>query len=323
MNIFAMDIGYNKVKAVNGERQRSFPSVVGSTYQRRFALNNGDGIRLLTPHEVVIGDAAVQYSRFAAPRRDRQWLQTDDYYDLFLAALSELTDSSGQCRVVTGLPVKYYNDKDVLAPRLKQVHSFTRYGRSPQTWNVSEIHILMQPIGTLLRECLDEQGWVHKPNLAKGHIGIIDIGGLTSNFVHSYGLNLVEHECTHEDQGGWSVVAMVREYIEENFPGLNLRDHEIAQAIIDRSLMYEGEPRDLVDVVEESAQALSASLCNVAHSLWSMGKLDVILLTGGGSLLIGEYIRRDIQRAQVVERPVTANVEGYYRYGLFQENKGK
>lgn len=322
MNIFAMDIGYNKVKGKHEDRQINFPSVVGTSYTRRFAIN-GEGIHLLTPRDVVVGEAAVQFSRFAAPRRDRQWLQTDSYYDLFLAALSELTETSGQCRIVTGLPVKYYHDKDVLAPRLKQVHSFTRSGRSPQTWNVSDIHILMQPLGTLLRECIGEDGKINDAALAKGHIGIIDIGGLTSNFVHSFGLNLVEHECTHVEEGGWSVVAMVREYIEENFLGLKLRDHEIAQAIIDKSLHYEGEVRDISAIVEASTGALAESLCNVAHSLWSLAKLDAILLTGGGSLLAGASVQSDIQRAVIVDRPVTANVEGYYRYGLFRENRGK
>lgn len=325
MHVFGIDVGYNQTKVTDGEKIAGFPSVVGTIYQRRFAgLNGGNGeICLNTPRKVIVGDAAIQFSRFASMQRNRQWLQTDDWLDLFYAGMSEITPENGQCRIVTGLPVKYYQDKEIILPRLKTVHSFSRAGRSPQVWNVSECHVLMQPVGTLLRECLDAKGAMSNADMAKGHTAVIDVGGLTTNFCHTLNLRPIEHECTHEDQGGWSVVAMVREYIEQTYPGLNLRDHEIAQAIIDKSLHYEGESKSLSAIVDDSASSLCESLCKVAESLWSIKKLNTILITGGGSLLLHTHIQRRIPRAVVVKHPVTANVEGYYRYGLFQENKGK
>lgn len=43
---------------------------------------------------------------------------------------------------------------------------------------------------------------------------------------------------------------------------------------------------------------------------------DVILLTGGGSLLIGEILKAHYKNCLQIENPVFANVEGYYRMGL-------
>jgi plasmid segregation protein ParM len=43
---------------------------------------------------------------------------------------------------------------------------------------------------------------------------------------------------------------------------------------------------------------------------------DVILLTGGGSLLLGEILKSHYKNCQIIPNPVFANVQGYYRMGV-------
>lgn len=105
MNI-GLDLGYWATKAVAGERRISFPSLVGTLDRGRFAFSeNGAGIVLVEPARVQVGEDAVRQSRFVHRREDRSWIESEEYYHLALAALTELTTATVvELRVVTGLP---------------------------------------------------------------------------------------------------------------------------------------------------------------------------------------------------------------------------
>jgi hypothetical protein len=52
-----------------------------------------------------------------------------------------------------------------------------------------------------------------------------------------------------------------------------------------------------------------------ASQLWgSAARLDEILLTGGGSHMLANYIGRHFSHVSVLDEPVYGNVEGYYRF---------
>ena len=98
-------------------------------------------------------------------------------------------------------------------------------------------------------------------------------------------------------------------------PELDLRDHEIVQAITNRWVRYFGEPIDLTEIVEETIAPMAEQVIAQASQLWNAGaRLDAILISGGGALLLGPTIRRHFRHAQIVEEPVFANVIGYYRF---------
>jgi hypothetical protein len=73
MNI-GLDVGYSAVKAVAGNRRVSFPSVVGTPDQARFSLNGtaGGDIILTEPRHVLVGQGAVEQSRFLRRREGRK-----------------------------------------------------------------------------------------------------------------------------------------------------------------------------------------------------------------------------------------------------------
>ena len=75
-----IDVGYNATKAVTDKRRATFPSAVGTPDRARFALNgNGaSAIVLTTPDHVLIGDEAVQQSRFLNRREDHHWITSPE-----------------------------------------------------------------------------------------------------------------------------------------------------------------------------------------------------------------------------------------------------
>ena len=138
MNL-GIDLGYSAVKMVADQRRKTFPSVVGTPDLGRFSLGEqNDNIILTTPAHVLVGEGAMSQSRFVNRREDRAWIESAEYYHLFLAALTELTTATVvELLLVTGLPVAFYNDKATLRERLMGIHKVAREGRHAQTFTAA------------------------------------------------------------------------------------------------------------------------------------------------------------------------------------------
>jgi len=314
-----IDLGYSAVKAVAGEageRRVTFPSVVGTPDKARFSLNGNTSIVLTTPHHVQVGQGAVVQSRFLRRREDRRWWSSDEWYDLFLAALTELTPATTvELRIVTGLPVAFFGDREEMKNRLLGTHRVQREGRHAQTFRVPRCHVIPQPFGTLLSVALNDQGRIVNRDLASGAVGIIDIGGKTTNLLSVYKLAEVSRETASIDVGAWDAIRAVRRWLDDHLPDLELRDHQIADAMIARRVRYYGEEMDITEVVEEALEPLAEQIRAEVTQLWNGGGgLDAILISGGGALLLGPSIRRHFRHARVVEEPIFANALGYWRF---------
>lgn len=314
-----IDIGYNATKAVTDKRRTTFPSVVGSPDRASFTLNGGNeaAIVLLSPSHVLIGEEAVQQSRFLNRREDRRWIDSGEWLELFLAALTELTSGSPvDVEIVTGLPVSFYSDKEQVQQRLLGEHRVQREGRRGQLLRVVNARVIPQPFGSLLAEVLDERGQIQQRDLAQAAVGLIDIGGKTCNLLSVNRLSEIGRETTSVNIGGWNLVRAVRQWLAQHYPGLDdLRDHQLAAAIQARSLHYYGEPvKDFPAVANDLAADLARQILSEASHLWNGGAtLDAILITGGGALLLGEHIRRHWAHARLVSEPVYGNAVGYWK----------
>lgn len=315
-----IDLGYNAVKVTgDGGRRFAFPSAVGTPDRARFSLNgNGAGaIVLLQPEHVLVGEEAVAQSRFLTRREDRRWIESPEWYALFLAALTELTTATvADVALVTGLPVAFYADKEAVAERLLGEHRPQREGRRAQVLRVTQVRVIPQPFGSLLAEVLDDRGGIADATLAKSAVGIIDVGGKTCNLLSVNRLAEIGRETASVNVGGWDLVRGVRAWLSQNYPGLDdLRDHALAEAIQARALRYYGEPvADFSAVVEAQAAELAGQVIAEASHLWNGGAtLDAVLVTGGGALLLGDAIRKHWKHTRVVADPIHANATGYWK----------
>lgn len=317
MNI-GFDGGYNAIKAVAEARRVSFPSVTGTPDRARFSLNGHPDELIITVagHEYLIGEAAIIQSRFIQRREDRAWTESQEYYRLFLAALTELSQANWvELKIVTGLPIAYFGDKERLAQRLKGEHKTQRDGRKSQTFKVLDVRVIPQPFGALLSEALDNQGRLIDQTLA-GRVAVIDIGGKTTNLLSVDKLADVSKETASVNVGAWDVVRTVRDYLtpQNHFPDLDLRDHQIVEVIKARQVKYYGEVIDLSAVIDAALEPMARQIIGQAGQLWNGGaSLDAILVTGGGAHLLGQRIMEHYRHARVVKEPVFANAVGYWK----------
>ncbi len=314
-----IDLGYSATKVVSGSRRASFPSVVGTPDRARFSLGeqNGNLVLILPEGDAcLVGQGAVEQSRFVGRREDRNWIESDEYHKLILAAFTELTTATVcDLVVVTGLPVAFYNDKTVLRDRFLGEHRVTREGRRAQLFRVIEARVIPQPFGALLSVALDNQGRIADNDLATGAVGVIDCGGKTTNLLSVNRLAEIGRETASVNVGAWDVVRAVRGYLADNCPNLELRDHQVIDAIIARQVRYYGEPVALGEVVDATLEPMADQVIAQATQLWNGGAgLDAVLVAGGGALLLGPSIQRHFRHARTVDDPVFANALGYWRF---------
>ncbi len=313
-----IDIGYNAVKHITSTTRLSFPSAVGTPDRARFSLNGASehAIVLTQPTHVLVGAEAVNQSRFLNRREDRRWIESDEWLTLFLAAITET--STANCvplDVVTGLPVAFYDDKNVVAQRLLGDHQVRRETRNAQTVRVNNVRVIPQPFGTVLAEVLGPTGQIADAQLARANVGVIDVGGKTCNLLSVNRLTEVARETASVNVGGWTLVRAVRDWLAGSYPGLDdMRDHQLAEAIQARELRYYGAPlNDFPARIAAIAADLARQVIAEASHLWNGGAiLDAILITGGGALLLGDAIRAYWRHARVVADPIYANAVGYY-----------
>lgn len=316
MNI-GLDIGYSAVKAISDEKQITFPSAVGTPDKSRFSLGANHAIILTAPDHVQVGQAAVAQSRFLNRREDRHWITSPEWHQLFLAAVTELTTSKyAEVRIVTGLPVAFYTDRAQVTARLVGDHQVTREDRHAQLVRVSAANVIPQPFGALLSLCLDDRGRIVNEQLATGSVGIIDVGGKTTNLLSVRRLSEIAAETDSINTGAWEIVRSVRAWLSDHCPGLeDLRDHQIVDAITARQVKFFGDVVDLGPVVDATIAPMADQVAATAGQLWNGGAtLDAILVSGGGALLLGDHIKKHFRHAQVVADPVFANARGFHRF---------
>lgn len=315
-----IDLGYSSVKGATEAQTFSFPSIVGTPDRARFGLNGAVKSIIVQPagmEKRAIGEGAVLQSRFANRREDRDWIESDEYRYLLAAAFSELTTASRvDLQVVTGLPIRYYVDRAKLQEILtSQIHKVIRDDRHAQQFNVTDCRVIPQPFGTVLSMALDNRGRILDNALATGNVGIIDIGGKTTNLLSVYRLGEVGRETTSVDVGAWDVIKVIREYLVGDYPGLEKRDHEIVDIVTSRKVKFFGEEFDLSGEVDNALEAFAGQVISQASQLWGSGaRLDKILVSGGGALLLGKYITKHFRHAEIVENPVYANAIGYLKF---------
>ncbi len=316
MNL-GLDVGYSHTKAVAGDRRAAFPSAVGTPDKARFSLNgHADTIMLLEPEHAQIGAGAIEQSRFVRRREDRKWIESAEWRLLFLAAVSEVTSAKrAELRIVTGLPVAYYTDKQAVRDRLLGTHRLQREGRHAQTVDVVDARIVPQPFGALLCACLNDRGVITDQELATGSVGVIDCGGKTTNLLSVNRLAEIGRETASVNVGAWDAVRGLRRWLDGHCPDLDLRDHQVTEALITRSVKYYGEPVDLAQPVADILEPLAEQVLAEATQLWNgAAALDAILVSGGGALLLGPYIGQHFRHARVVSDPVYANALGFWRF---------
>lgn len=313
-----IDIGYSAVKIVAGNRRATFPSVVGSPDQARLVLGEQDNAQLTMPsgNKVLVGAGAITQSQFLNRREDRDWIRSPEYHALMLMAFTEITSATRvDLDIVTGLPIAFYSsDKNTLKEIFVGGHKVTRGTRGAQVFRVNSCRVVPQPFGSLFASAMDAHGRITDQKWME-HTGIIDIGGKTTNLLSTRQLGEIGFETASVNVGTWNAVRALRTWMNDHCPEIDMRDHEIVEAITTRQMKYYGELISLDEPVNMIIERMATRIISEATKLWNgAASFDAILVTGGGAHLLGTRIEEHFRHAQIVKSPVEANAEGFWKY---------
>jgi len=327
----AIDIGYGAVKIVKeGGYHTTFPSVTGSADLPRFGLTTNKAIVISDGFaRTLVGQGAVEQSRFIHREEDRNWINSNQYLALYYAALTELqAEGEKEITLISGLPLAYYDDKEDLQALLTGTHKITRdYNGKPSTALYTvKAYVIPQPFGTLCTMALNELGAPMDPVWMTGTVGILDIGSHTTNVLMASRASEISHGTTSIATGCWDLIRAVSARLSDLFPQLERRPHELAQDIRRGLVTYQGDKYDISEVVRDVCLPMAAEIVSVATQHWNGGaSLDRIAITGGGAHLIGSLVQDHFEQHKEVhipDNPVYANAEGYLRYGLYLRAQG-
>jgi plasmid segregation protein ParM len=320
----AIDIGYNAVKglASNG-RQTHFPSEVGTERKATFSLEEVKQSKLaITTREGStwhVGQTALKQSDYSAGRRDPEWIRTEPYKVLLYAALSDLHRGTTTTSLVTGLPLEHYT---ALSEKAKAVflgeHTFRRNGGRWQTVTVEDAFIVTQPYGSLLDLAMTDAGKFLDNPFAAGMVGIADLGGMTLNLLVTDALNEEARWTQGDGLGLLKALDAIARAIRSDCPGFSPKTREVADWLVQGQFPYQGKTIDITPYASPNLEPLVQVVLARMAEVWSEpGRYAAVLLTGGGSAILGPMLKARMNgvyaNVTIASDPVFANVRGYLK----------
>lgn len=316
-----VDVGYGYTKAISPLEKVIFPSVVGTVenirYQSELARRREGRISELDGHSYFVGELAQTQSRLQFTLLDRSWIKSRQYRILFLTALGELRTAGGseeaQFKVVTGLPVEYYQDKEVVAGPILGTHQIKINGRQREL-KVVRLKVIPQPVGSLFHLILNSEGRIQGGEMARSRVGIIDIGYYTTDFVLVDELEFIDKASGSINVGMGTVYQTLARKISEQFGFRNLSLPRVERYLREEALRIHGKRREIRPLAEPVLAETAESILSQARTIWGEGQdLDRVLITGGGAEVLKDYLS-GYPQAVIAEGPVTANAEGFLKY---------
>jgi plasmid segregation protein ParM len=308
-----------------------FPSIIGKAERIRYQedlrcqqyLPKWSGLSLLTEEgDHFVGELALLQSRVQWTLLDRSRVEDHSARLLFLAALCELaredTEAVSDLRVVTGLPVKWYDDREKVVRQFQGKHivRLAQERNSVQHLSVTDVLVVPQPFGSLFDVILNDDGKIVAEVLARSRIGVIDIGTYTTDYVLVDSLRYIEHGSGSISTGMSKAYQLIGRSLLDTF-GLDLGLHEVDRIVRKGAVTVFGEDRCVDWLSAPVFNAIGEEVLAYAGTLWGEGRdLQTILVTGGGALVLFDLIQHRYRHAQILNDAALANVKGFEKYGL-------
>ena len=329
MQLFGIDLGKGYTKGYDGKMLKTLPSVVGHPEKIKYqdslkqAPSPTAGIHITTSvGEFYVGDLALTQSSLNWTMMDRSDIADPMKLVLTLAVLSEFK-ASGPVRIVTGVPVNWFGQKDEVVDLLKGEHTYSRDGHT-RTVDIEDVIVVTEPHGSAYSKTMDQTGQVINLPLAGGRFGVIDIGMYTVDYLVLDRLGYLEPASGSLQSGMAHVYEMVARRIQHDFGVQDLEPHQVDKYIRSGKIAVSGTEYDLAGIVEPALQGLarkiSARAVQFPSPLWKDqgSSLLAIFISGGGAHHVGSYLTRSYPHADILGGGATANVRGFYNAACYK-----
>ena len=333
MKTVGVDIGYGFLKVYDGNNFIVIPSVIGESISMAFEMQKEMGhtesnkINYRKLSEVIVDDNEYSVGEFAILQSENSYRPisldraTDGFLKVFfllgLACTMNENDTEEHFHLVTGLPVKdFVLHKNFYVKEFTGTHSIKINGFE-RIINIDKVTVIPQPYGTFCDGLFESDGSANE-GFAQQHIGIIDVGFKTSDFIQIKDYTYLEKYSSTSINGMSYIYSEVKDYLHNQY-AISKEDFELETIIRDGSLRYNGQTIDISDFLVKVKKSLTKKISAEIKNKWpNFPELEVIIISGGGGSMLFDYFYDALREDIVLSHdPQIANVRGYYSWGKY------
>lgn len=347
MKLFAMDLGNRQVKLMSEKSTKVLPSYFvdveeygnrdvlafakGEKNTSDYATDRDSGYTYVWGEGLDVGSKTVTDTI----RIDGRYTTRDFkvLVDFSLAELArdfdESTNGILDVVVVTGVPTEDYDKPEVISQvvsSIKGVHSATIDGVS-HVIKVHDVYVLMQPVGTAIDIMVDTLGEVKSGvDIEDSLVGIVDCGGGTVLIDAFESMNLDKKNRKQMFEGAYTLYSDIRTRVTNEYSSIT--DNEVERLLREggakESYVWSPNGResyDLTSIVMHERNRYTRKVASTVNATYKANKrMKTVYVTGGtANLLIKSEFEQTVPNAVFVADSETANVRGFYKYGLANE----
>ena len=333
MEIVGIDVGFGFTKAYNGKNSVIFKSLIGDATDIQFRSVLGDDSSTSNLHITLedksyfLGSYAELQSNIREFTLDQEKLIEDFVKILAITAAGICTDTSAPINVVSGLPVGYLKrDSKKFKEMIRGVHEITFHNKDGQDVtkrvHIDKIHIIPQPIGSIFNLIFDDHGKIKDRGLATQKLGVVDIGFRTTDFSIFDHLQYIERGSSTMDTGISKCFSVIANKLRQE-SSITIELYRMFKFIDSGIIKIKGKEYNISNlkkrVYNHAASAIASDLNRLWENDWD---IDSIILSGGGSVELSEYLSPNIDGNVVpIGRNIDArfnNVKGYCKFGRYK-----
>jgi plasmid segregation protein ParM len=221
-------------------------------------------------------------------------------------------------RIATGLPFSsYYKNQarnaELIAKKDASIRLAVAATDATPTAQIVDHRVYAEGVGAWIDAVIDNDGKGNR-DLLNQHVGIIDIGGRTTDIVVMLPNRIVDFKRSGSAEIGVSnVIEAVAEAALAKF-GTAVPHYMIEQALRTGKVTLWSRPEDISDLIRAAvASAMDRLAREVSKRLGSGIDLDRVLLVGGGAHVFVDAAKF-FPHLQVVPNPEFANARGFAKF---------
>ena len=299
--LVGVDLGFGFIKGFDGQQAVIMPSILAANGRPQEASETAltapeDGLHLAFEGETLfVGHrAACDWRSPELPRRPARLFSDYGRY-LVLAVLATYTEMENPLHVVIGLPVSHYQRlKDAFETRLIGYHQMAWMrpdgSRIPKNVHIRKIYTVPNPMGTYSGLIMDANGRMQADKFKDQKTVVVDIGFRTTDVIAMDCMRFSNRYSGTIDMGVSRGFEQIARKLEAE-AGRSLSFDQLYQAVRLGSIHIDMQRYTIERVRREAFSRLAEQLAdNIGHLLSAAWDLDSLLLTGGGSRELADYI---------------------------------
>lgn len=314
MQTLGLDLANGSVKIVGAGCQDVYLNRLQRLYGNEIELSN----KKMTVYEYEGEKYAVTGKGITSGGRNSSRYGTKEYRLETLVAICRVA-LQDNIFLVAGMPCEdYKNDikRTELIDNLKGTHEI-KVGNKKRVITISEVHIIPQPLGTLV-DYVFNSGCSVQSNNDKYRYIVVDIGQGTTDIIATNGLRV--EKVAGYNYGCMDIMSMYLDLINKSvaekgnvkFNSEDFPNH--LEPIIEKY-------KFIYDFSKELHTAKSAVMDMIKSKINDSGldfsDYDRIIFTGGGSKALEQYLPLE-SNCRVYPHAQLGNAKGFYKYGLIQ-----